>query len=93
MSSHNFITLLYLVDLPSSLIFCFTSSIADEIARSENFISSFDLNFEFSLRYLKEKRYLYEFTKLVCEQFESKKVQEQTREMLEYVNKYIEENV
>ena len=64
---------------------------ADQIAVP--FAYTFDLNFEFSLRYLKEKRYLDEFTKLVCEQFKSKKVHEQTREMLEYVNKYIEENI
>ena len=64
---------------------------ADQIAVP--FAYTFDLNFEFSLRYLKEKRYLDEFTKLVCEQFKSKKVHEQTREMLEYVNKYIEESV
>lgn len=62
---------------------------ADQIAVPFAYV--FDLNFDFSLRYLSKKKYLDEFTELVCENFRAERVHEQTREMLEYVNRYIDE--
>ena len=44
---------------------------------------------DFSLKYLKEKQYLTEYSKLVCEKFTSEKVHEQTMEMLNIVNKIL----
>ena len=61
---------------------------ADQIAVPFAYV--FDLNFDFSLRYLSKKQYLDEFTELVCKNFKAERVHEQTREMLEYVNRYID---
>lgn len=63
---------------------------ADQIAVP--FAYTFDLNFDFSLKYLNEKKYLDIFTKLVCKNFKSNKVHKQTEELLEYVKKYIKTN-
>lgn len=60
---------------------------ADQIAVP--FAYTYDLNFDFSLKYLKEKQYLNRFTELVYENFKSQKVHEQTRELLEEIEKYI----
>ena len=61
---------------------------ADQIAVPFAYV--FDLNFDFSLRYLSKKKYLDEFAELVCKNFKVERVHEQTREMLEYVNWYID---
>lgn len=60
---------------------------ADEI--SVPFAYVYDLYFDFSLKYLKEKQYLKEYTRLVCEKFTSKKVQEQTMEMLKCIDEIL----
>ena len=46
----------------------------------------YDLNFDFSLKFLAEKKYLNEYTELVCRKFKSEKIHEQTRGMLERIN-------
>lgn len=61
---------------------------ADQIAVPFAYV--YDLNFDFSLNYLKEKMYLDDFTRLVCENFKSGRVHEQTKEMLKIVNLYME---
>lgn len=61
---------------------------ADQIAVPFAYV--YDLNFDFSLKYLKDKKYLNEFTRLVCDKFESNRVHEQVRELLDNVNMYIE---
>ena len=61
---------------------------ADQIAVPFAYV--YDLNFDFSLKYLRDKKYLDEFTRLVCEGFESEKVHKQVKELLECVNLYME---
>ena len=53
---------------------------ADQIA--SHFAYMYDLNFDFSLKYLRDKGYLERYTERVCENFKSENVHEQTREML-----------
>ncbi len=61
---------------------------ADQIAVPFAYV--YDLNFEFSLKYLRDKKYLDKFTKLVCDGFKSDKVHKQAKELLECVNLYME---
>ena len=63
---------------------------ADQIAVPFAYV--YDLNFDFSLKYLRDKKYLDEVTRLVCDGFKSDKVHKQVKELLECVNLYIEEN-
>jgi len=60
---------------------------ADQIAVPFAYV--YDLNFDFSLKYLRDKKYLDEFTGLVCDGFKSDKVHKQVKELLECVNLYI----
>ena len=60
---------------------------ADQIAVP--FAYTYDLNFDFSLKFLSEKKYLDKFTDLVCKNFKAKKVHEQTKEMLMIINTYL----
>lgn len=57
---------------------------ADQIAVPFAYV--YDLNFDFSLKFLAEKKYLNEYTELVCKKFKSEKIHEQTRGMLERIN-------
>ncbi len=56
---------------------------ADEI--SVPFAYVYDLYFNFSLKYLKERQYLTKYANLVCKKFTSEKVHEQTMELLKCI--------
>lgn len=45
----------------------------------------YDLNFEFSLKELREKKYLEKFTKRICEEFKSDEVHRQIEGVLEFI--------
>lgn len=60
---------------------------ADQILTFYAYI--YDLNFEFSSKELKEKRYLEKFTNRVCEEFKSLEIHEQMEEIPNVVNEYL----
>ena len=49
----------------------------------------YDFNFKFSLEYLKNRKYLQEFTKAVIQNFKAPKIEEQVKEILKISEKYI----
>ena len=50
----------------------------------------YDLNFKFSIKYLKEKNYLQTFTEKVNENFESNKLKEQMQKIMIWYNNFLE---
>lgn len=60
---------------------------ADQIVTYYAYI--YDFNFKFSLEYLKNRKYLQEFTKEVIQNFKAPKIEEQVKEILEISEKYI----
>ena len=51
----------------------------------------YDLNFKFSLNYIKENKYLDKFTNRVYAHFKSKKIQKQVKEILQLSNDFLEQ--
>ena len=64
---------------------------ADEILTDYAYI--FDLNFKQSLQEIAESKALEVFTNRICENFSSEKVKEQTKEVFEYTQNYMKQNI
>ncbi len=64
---------------------------ADQILAFFAFI--YDFNFKFSLEYLKEKRYLEQFSKRICKNFSSEKITKQMEEILKISNEYLDSKI
>ena len=60
---------------------------ADQIIVCFGYI--YDFNFSYSLKYLRDKKYLEEFTEKVVNQFSSKELEKQVRKVLDIANEYI----
>ena len=54
------------------------------------FAFMYDLNFKFSIKYLKEKNYLQIFAEKVNENFESRELKEQMQKIMSWYNNFLE---